>query len=348
MSDLRVGILGFGLAGEHFHAPFIDALDGMRLLDISTSRREYAHSKYPQATIHETPASLLDRSDVELVVVATPSRLHAEHARQALESGRHVVIDKPFTVTTSEADELIELAEQKNRVLSVFHNRRWDGDFMTVRKLVEENRLGRIHRFESAFDRYAPVVQDRWRELLEPGAGLLYDLGPHLIDQTLVLFGPPRWIHARLMKQREGAVTDDFFHITLGYDELTAVLTAGRLYRTPGPRFRLDGTNGSLVKHGVDPQEDQLRRNIHPLTPGFGEDDADNHARIVWDEDDQALAVDGRLRTHTGTYIEYYRQLRDAIRGRGEVPVPAQAGRETIRIVEAAFQSDREGRRIDL
>ena len=348
MSDLRVGILGFGLAGEFFHAPFIDAIDGMRLQDIATSRREHAHGAFPRATIHETPESLLKQSDAELVVVATPNFLHADHARQALESGRHVVIDKPFTVTTEEADELINLAESKGLVLSVFHNRRWDGDFLTIRGLIEEGRLGRIHRFESAINRFAPDVNDRWRERVEPGAGLLYDLGPHLIDQALILFGAPRWIQARMMQQRPGAETDDFFHLTLGYDELTAVLTAGRLYREPGPRYRIDGRDGSLVKHGVDPQEDQLRRGVHPLSPEFGEDDAANYARLVWDEDDRDLTVDGRLRTHPGRYIDYYRELLEAIRGNGEVPVPAEAGRETIHIIEAAFRSDSEGRRVDL
>lgn len=345
MPDLRVGLLGFGLAGQAFHAPLINAVDGLTLAAISTRKRQFAHQHWPRATIFETPEALLDRADVDAVVVATPNHLHFQHARRALECGWHVVVDKPFTVTSAEADELIQLARSKERTLTVYQNRRWDGDFLTIRRLIDTGRLGHIHSFDSHFDRFRPEVQDRWKEQDLPGTGLLYDLGPHMIDQALVLFEMPEWIHAQISVQREGSTVDDFFHLMLGYPQRTVVLSAGTLVREPRPRFRLDGRRGSFIKYGLDPQEASLRAGGDPREDGFGREDEAHFGRLVT-VDGEDLICDGCIRTLRGRYIEFYEGFTTAIRDGAPPPVPPEAARKVIRIIESARQSDAEGRRV--
>lgn len=345
MDDLRVGLIGFGTAGRFFHAPLIEATNGLALTDIVSSRRNEIQRLWPRRTVFPTADAFFDRADVDVVVVATPNQLHARHATMALERGWHVVVDKPFTLTVTEADALIDLANRKNRLLTVFQNRRWDGDFRTVRLLVEGGELGHVHTFESRFDRFRPEVRDRWREHAVPGAGILYDLGPHLIDQALVLFGMPDWVHAHLQLQRPGAVADDAFHLMMGYPDRTVVLSAGMLVRHPGPRFRVDGRLGTFTKFGVDPQEEALRAGRSPGDPGFGEEPESEHGHISTEI--EGVVFDGVLQTLPGTYVDFYRKLVRAITEDAPVPVRAVEAREVIRIIEAAIESNRAGRRVD-
>jgi predicted dehydrogenase len=250
------------------------------------------------------------------------------------------VVDKPFTITVDEARNLANFAREKGVLLSVFQNRRWDSDFLTVQNAIRGDLLGRIVLFESRIDRYRPEVRDRWREIPGPGAGLLYDLGPHLIDQTLLLFGIPDSVQATLAKQRRGARTDDFFQLVLRYGEMIATLEAGSLVSGGSARFSVHGDRASVVKHKPDIQEDQLRAGVTPDSPDWGADP------------DDAILYDGAtgdvraLKTARGDQRGYYVALREALLGRAPNPVPPEQGATVMAIIEAALRSDEEGRRV--
>src|SRR5579872_1453746 len=255
---IRVGIIGYGLAGSVFHAPLIRACDRLKTVGVFTSRQ-----------IPERVGSvdeLIEQSD--LIVIASPNTTHFSFAKQALQSGRHVVVDKPFTITVDEADELIRLATQRQRVLSVFHNRRWDSDFLTVRELLPK--LGEMMLFEANWDRFRPAVKPGWREVAQPGSGLFSDLGPHLIDQALQLFGIPDMIESDIIAQRNEATVDDYFEVTLHYGRARVSLRSSTLVAAPRPRFAIHATGGSFVKYGLDPQEAQLKAGLDPRAPEFG------------------------------------------------------------------------------
>src|SRR6195952_5025482 len=238
---LRVGLIGYGYAGKTFHAPLISAVPALELAAVASSDAAKVHADWPGLTVHATPAELIARDDLDLVVIATPNDTHHPLARAALRAGRHVVVDKPFTVTLADARELVALASERGRVLSVFHNRRWDGDFLTLRRLVADGALGRVVEMSSRHDRFRPEVRPRWRERAEPGAGLWFDLGPHLLDQALQLFGHPRAITLARDLTRDGALADDWFHASLRYDRLHVQLHAGMLVADSGPRFAVTG-----------------------------------------------------------------------------------------------------------
>ena len=332
---IRCGIVGYGLAGAVFHAPLIRAAEGLELTAISTSRREEAPAGV-QVCGHE---ELVARTDVDLVVVAAPNESHFPLARSALEAGKHVVVDKPFTVTTAEADALIALAERQRKTLTIFHNRRWDGDFMTVRSLLESGRLGKIMLFEAHWDRFRPGIAPRWRERAGAGAGLLFDLGPHLIDQALLLFGRPDAVFADLARQREGAEVDDYFELTLHYGAMRAILASSRLIAEPRPRFALHGDGGSFVKHGLDTQEEALRAGAGPLDPGFG---ADPLHGVFTSPDSTREPVP----TLPARWLTFYEQVGAAIRGEAPVPVDPADARTGLAVIEIARRSALEGRRL--
>lgn len=355
MPPIRVGLIGYGYASRTFHAPLLAAVEGLRLVAVST-RGDPAEVRrdWPTVAVEPSAEALLARPDLDLVVIPTPNDTHHALARAALQAGHHVVVDKPFTVTLDEARELAALAQARGRLLSVFHNRRWDADFLTLRRLLEDGRLGRIVRFESRFDRYRPEVRTRWREQPGSGTGLWYDLAPHLLDQALLLFGMPAAIAADLACQRDGAVVDDHFHATLRYGArdpaLRVVLSASLLAAAPGPRFAVHGTAGSYVKYGLDPQEDALKAGARP---GHGTDALS-----------QSYGVDPRLGTLTcwqngqavpspwptlrGDYAAYYAQVRDALLGRGPNPVPPPQALQVMALLEAGRRSAEERREITL
>ncbi len=343
---ISVGLVGFGLSGSVFHAPFLTRVPGLSLGAVVTSDPAKVHGVYPQVQTVASVDELLARTSVDLVVITTPNTTHHAYARQALLAGKHVVVEKPFTVTTAEADDLIGLAAQRNLVLSVYQNRRWDGDFLTVRRLLEGGALGDLVRYESHFDRFRPDVRVRWREQDLPGSGLLYDLGSHLIDQALVLFGLPRSVRAELKMERAGAQTVDAFDLTLDYGRLTVALRAGSLIREPRPRFALFGAAGSFVKYGLDPQEDSLRAGGGPGAPGWGADRPELYGRLTTDL--HGLTFTGSIATLPGQYQAYYEGIASAIREGQAPPVTAQQARDTMRIIELAVQSAGELRTVTL
>ena len=337
---IDVGLIGFGLAGRIFHAPFISAVEGMRLAAILQRRDHTAAAAYPSAQIVRTLDQLLAIDSIRLVVVATPNNTHFEFAKTALLAGRDVVIDKPFAPTYAEAAELAEIAGKHSRLLSVFQNRRWDGDFQTVRQLIADSKLGRITLFESRFDRFRPNLKENaWRERDEPGSGILFDLGPHLIDQALVLFGEPESLAADVRSEREGSVVDDTFDITLYYPRMRALLRAGVLISTPTPRFTVQGTTGGYLKYGLDPQEAALIRGERPVDDSWGLDEPSRWGTLVTAQGE--TLSEARFPTAAGDYRGYYANVRDAMLGTAPLVVTPQQVLQVMHALELARESSR-------
>ncbi len=343
---VRVGLIGFGLAGQSFHAPVIRAVPGLELACILERSGSRARGKYPQVRVVRALEELLADESIRLCVIATPNASHFDLARRCLLAGKDVVVDKPFTPTSAEASELIRLAREQNRLLTVYQIRRWDGDFQTVRKIVESGAPGRVVEYEARYDRFRPGLKaDAWRERPGPGSGVLFDLGPHLIDQALVLFGTPQTITASAFCQREGSQVDDAFDVAMGYPGTRVLVRARMLAYSPGPHFLIHGTLGSFVKYGMDPQEGPLRRGEVPDGPDWG---------AHWGEEPEeqwgTLAVEGegprRVKTEVGDYRGFYANVRDAIVYGAALAVTAEQAARVIRVIELAHQSSREGRTI--
>ncbi|HEV7450228.1 MAG TPA: oxidoreductase [Pseudonocardiaceae bacterium] len=337
-----VGLVGYGTSGSSLHAPLIGAERRLRLRAVVSRHPDRVHRDLPSVPVVPAAAQLLDDPAVELVVVAAPNAVHYGLARAALLAGRHVVVDKPFVVTSAEADELIGLAREQGRRLSVFHQRRWDNDFLTVERCLRGSVLGRVSTYIARYDRFRPDLGIRDQD--RPGAGVLYDLGSHLIDQALHLFGLPDTVLADVGAQRPGAVIDDYFHLVLGYAQLRVILHAGSLVRAPGPRFEVHGDAGSFVKHGLDGQIAALLAGKRPGDPGWGMEDEDRYGTLTTDAG--GLPLTGRLAGVPGAYESFYREMAAAIRGEGPVPVPAEEARDTIRVIECALLSSRDGRAV--
>lgn len=339
---VRAGLIGYGYAGKTFHAPLLAAAPGVELAAVASSDPQKVAADWPGLPVEPTPEALIARADLDLIVVATPNVTHAALARQALAAGRHVVVDKPFTVTLAEAEALRAQAAAAGRLLSVFHNRRWDADFLTLRRLIADGALGAVTLLESRFDRYRPVVRDRWRERPGPGSGIWHDLGPHLADQALQLFGPPEALWADIAAQRHGGAADDYFHVQLRYGPLRVILHAGMLAAAPGPRLLAQGTLGSYVKYGLDAQEDALKAGGRPGGPGWGADPRPG-ALTSW--------AGGREETRElpslpGEYPAYYAAVREAILGRGPNPVPPEQAIAVMRLIELGERSSAERREL--
>ncbi|SFU57672.1 oxidoreductase [Pseudoduganella namucuonensis] len=344
MQRYSVGLIGYGLGGSIFHAPMIAAVPGLKLARISSrgANRDEVLRAHPGVALDDTPQAMLADPDIRLVVVCTPNASHYALARDALLAGKHVVVDKPFVLSSAEGDELVALARERNLRLSVYQSRRWDGDFMTLRRSVDSGELGEVHTYRAHFDRYSPLVRARWKEEPQPGAGVLWDLGSHLIDQVLVLFGLPLSVTAQLAVQRAGARVEDSFELLLDYGNRKAVMHAGALVCAPGPRYEVHGTLGSFVKYGIDPQEDALKRGARPGDAGWGHDHPANHATIT-------TAKDGgrAVETIPGRYEQYYQGMYAAIADGQAVPVAAGDAVNVVRVIECALRSHRERRTID-
>jgi scyllo-inositol 2-dehydrogenase (NADP+) len=345
-NPINVGLVGFGMAGQVFHAPLIHANPHMRLTHIVQRHPSPSEGKYPQTKIVRDIGTLLADASVDLVVIATPNISHFEMAAQSLRAGKHVVVDKPFTITSTDADQLIALSRKVNRVLSVFQNRRWDGDFLTVRQILAQKALGRVAEYESRFDRFRPALKPgAWREQALPGSGVLFDLGSHLIDQALLLFGRPDGIYADLRRQRDGAVALDNFEIHLDYSELKVTLKAGSLVCDPSPRFVLYGTEGSYVKFGLDPQEEALKQGASPTQPNWG-----TEPEGAWGTRTRCngATVREKYPSLSGCYLEFYTNVVRAIAGEEELAVKPEQAREVIRLIELSQQSALEKRMIPI
>ena len=325
---IRVGLAGYGLAGASFHAPLIGACDRMELTAVLTSRDA------PNRV--ESFDQLLDRSD--LVVIATPNTSHFELAAAALNAGKHVVVDKPFMLNLEQADEIIRLSRERDRILTVFHNRRWDGDFLTVRKIMPE--LGEVMLFEGHWDRFRPAIKRGWREIPQPGGGVFNDLAPHMIDQALLLFGLPDSVSADLFAQRAEAAVDDYFDVTFHYGKRRACLRCSSLITRPRPRFAVYGLYGSYAKHGLDPQEAQLKAGIDPRDPAFGIDERDGILTFSDDRPEQAVP------TERSRYRAFYEAVADTLLDGAPVPVDPADARAGLMLIDLARRASALGQRL--
>ena len=343
MPEIPVGLVGFGLAGRCFHAPVIRAVPGLRLKTIVQRHGDSARETFPEVSIARDVDALVADEEIRLVVIATPNASHYELARRCLLAGRDVIVDKPFTVTSAEARDLIKLAAARGRLLSVYHSRRFDGDFLTVRQLIAKGALGRVVRCESRYDRYRPTLRPgTWRESNEPASGVLFDLGPHLIDQALVLFGTPAAVTADIRVERRGAAADDAFDIALHYPGLRVQLSATMLACDSGPRFLLYGTEGTYIKYGMDPQEAPLRAGRSPGGPGWGQEDEPQWGRLT-----TAGGVSRPVPTEPGDYRLFYANVRDAMNGEAELAVTGEQAARVIRVIELARASNALTRTLD-
>jgi predicted dehydrogenase len=345
VSDIGVAIIGYGLAGSVFHGPLIAATPGLRVRAVVTGspeRRRRAHEDFPDARLPATTDELWSEvGDIDLAVVATPNHLHLPQAIAALDLGLGVVVDKPLALSTAEAATMLAAAERTGRLLCVFHNRRWDGDFLLLRDLVEHDGLGGLHRLESRFERYRPEVSsDTWRAeaTAERGGGLLLDLGSHLIDQAMVLLGRPDAVYGEVAQVRPGAIADDDCFLSLGFESgAHAHLWMSHVAPAVGPRWRAWGSRRALEVWGLDPQEAHSVAGRRPASPGFGEPDGSQHARLVGGGEESGSGQEIRL--PAGRAIDFYAGVAAAIRGEAPAPVPAQAGIDVLAVIEAARRS---------
>ncbi len=335
---IRVGLIGYGLAGRTFHAPLIAAVPDLKLVAIASSKVDAIRADFPEAEIFADPMTLATSGVADLVVIASPNDSHAPLAQAALQAGAHVVVDKPFTLTLEEARGLIATAKTEKRLLSVFHNRRYDSDFLGVKGAIESGLLGRVMHFETHFDRFRPAIRDRWREKAIPGGGLWFDLGPHLVDQTLQILGLPQSVNASFAVQRAGGEAVDYAHVVLDYGAAKAVLHGSMLTAGGVNRFTVHGEKGSLVKRSLDPQEAQLLSGLRPGQPGWG---VDEEAMQFFDgESERAIACPD------GDQSRYYAGIARALRGEGENPVTPLQALAVMAIIEAAQEAAATGRSI--
>jgi len=339
-TPIRTGIIGFGLAGRVFHAPFIATNPAFRLELISTAnpdRAAEAAAQHPGAEIVATPDELLARAgDLDLVILASPAHTHLEQGLAALDAGAAVVIDKPFVPTVSDAKKLIAAAEDADRVLTVFQNRRWDGDFLTVKRLIAEGALGTVHRFESTFERWSGPNRDRWQDTttIEQGAGITYDLGSHLVDQALQLFGPAVVEQAELQIVRDGAVSDDDAFISLLHSSgVRSHLTMSRAAAQSGPRFRVLGSESGYTVYGLDGQEPALKLQKWPGSDGYGVTPESEWGLLGIDGSEAGLTP---VPTEPGDYPAFYAGVAAAIRDGAPAPVDPRDALEVVRILERA------------
>ncbi|MCR8630332.1 oxidoreductase [Paenibacillus radicis (ex Xue et al. 2023)] len=345
---IRVGLIGYGFAGRTFHAPVIICVPDLKLSVVVERRTEASKERYPWVNVVPDVQQLYEDDTIDLVVVTTPSTDHYRFVKDALLAGKHVIVEKPFTTNSAEADELIDLAKEQGKVLSVFHNRRWDGDFLTIRELLKQELIGSLTECEFHWDRYNPIAATgRWRNSDALGAGVFYDLGVHFLDQALCLFGIPQTIRADIRIQREGSLADDYFDVTLGYESgLKVNLNSSQLVREPGPRYILHGTKGSFVKYGIDPQEEALKRGLTPASPGWGMEAAELWGKL--NTSIGGLHIEGRIETLNGAYASYFQNVADHIRGHAELEVKPEQARTAIRLIELALQSSREQKTIQV
>ena len=338
------------MAGQVFHAPVIASVKGLKLKAIQTtnaSNIEIARKRYPAARIVSQTSALFSSEDIDLIIVATPNHTHFELAKAALEADKHVIVEKPLTVTSAEGFELVKMAEIRDKVLTVHHNRRWDSDFLTVRKVVEKKALGRLVEAEIHYDRFRPLLRgNTWKEDTLPGTGVLYDLGSHLIDQAQTLFGLPEAVTGFISTERSGGKIPDNFEVILHYKNLKVTLKSGMLVREKLPHYILLGESGTFIKYGMDVQEEALKNGAIPAqTVDWGVE-----PKLLWgtiNTEINGLHFVGKIESEKGDYRKFYENVRDAILLKTQIEVTGTQAANTIKIIELSMQSQNERRTID-
>lgn len=337
---IKTAVVGFGLSATVFHIPFIQASAVFDLVAVSSSQNDSVRQALPEVTVYDSATAMIEDSGAELIIITAPNNVHYSLTHLALSHNKHVIIEKPFVTNVEQGEKLVELAQLQNRVLAVFHNRRWDGDYLTVKHLINNGQLGKVKYFESHFDRFRPVVQQRWREQPADGAGVLYDLGPHLIDQVLDLFGMPEAVTARCLATRECAEVTDFFNLWLHYPDKEVVLQSCPYAAAPIRRFHIRGTQASYLKLGLDPQEGLLKQGAVPEGSDWGAERAEDYGVLH--------SADGHVVVPTlmGGYQHFFANLADAIMGKADLIVTPQQALDSLKIIELAIQSSEFGKTI--
>lgn len=340
MKKIKTALVGYGSVGEKIHAPLITSCNDLELVAVVERNGRKSKEDYPQIELFKSLDSLLKADVADLIVIVTPNHLHFDQAKLVLSYGKHLVIDKPVTIMSAEAEELKTIAIQKELLISVFQNRRFDGDFQTIQKILQEGILGRLVHFESHFDRFRPTITENWREKEVPGNGITYDLGTHLIDQAYILFGMPKWVSADIRIQRAHAIADDFFDITLGYDSIFVRLTASVLSNAPMPKFLLMGEKGSFSKYGLDVQERAFKAKKMPQGADWGLEKEESWGTIYLE--DQNF----KYETLRGDYRLFYENIAKSIQGIETPHVKIDEAIAVLQIIEAAFESNKKGKKV--
>ena len=345
---INAGIIGFGNSGQNFLAPFVDVYPGFNLKKISTADPEKAakaRSAYPSTAIVDTADAIINDPEIELVLIGTPNTSHLDLTKQALLAGKHVVVEKPFTITAADADELIALAKQQCRLVSINHSRRFDSGHNTVKKVIAGKALGKLVEYEVHYDRFRRELRpNAWREKPLPGSGILYDLGAHVIDGALDIFGLPEAVTCMMLTQRPGLQVEDNFEVILSYPGLKVTLKAGMLVKVSGPAYMLYGDHGTFIKYGMDVQEEALKKGIKPGTPNWGIE-----PEALWGQlttEDNGEDVTHVIESEPGRYQDFFINVYQAITGQAALLVTPEQARDTIRIIELAIQSNSEKRTI--
>lgn len=339
---IKVGIIGHGFSAQTFHLPFICASNDFKFSAICTRSPKSIANYDAEPLIFSTPEALITSEKVDLVVITAPNNVHFSLAKLCLENNIHVIVEKPITVTQDEAERLAVLAEEKSLALSVFHNRRWDGDFLTVKKLLSSKVLGEVKVFESHFDRFRPTVGQKWKEHKGNGTGVWHDLGSHLVDQVLVLFGLPHAITGKCLALRDNAEAIDYFHVQLHYEGLEVILSSSPYVSGEKQRFDIQGTKARFVKHGVDPQEQQLKDGLKPSLMEFGREKQSQYGVLLTESSNEPVA------TEVGNYAQYYTEIAQAINTNTPLPVSANDAVQVMKIIEQALLSSQSERTIFL
>lgn len=339
MTPINTALLSFGMSGEIFHAPLLEAHPGFNLSTIVQRSSTRASQVYKGVKVVNSIESVLEDPAIELVIVNTPNETHYDFTRKVLEAGKHAVVEKPFSVTTAEADKLITLSKKVNRTLTVFQNRRWDGDFLTVKRIVGSGMVGQLVEFELHYDRFRNYIEaNTWKENAAPGTGILYNLGSHMLDQVVVLFGMPLEVDARLGVQRPNGKVDDFYDIRLQYSGFNVIVKSSYLVREATPRYIIHGTEGSFVKYGIDPQEQSLKDGKTPGSPGWGIDPKEFWGKL--NTSVNGLHAEALIETLPGNYMIFYDTVYASIRNGAELVVKPEESRDVIRLIEACADSN--------
>lgn len=340
MNPIKTALLSYGMSGEIFHAPLLSVDPGFVIASVVQRKSDKAKHRYPHIKIARHVDEIMEDDAIELVVINTPNESHYQFATQALEAGKHVIVEKPFTVTVQEAEKLIALANKKNKLLTVFQNRRWDGDFLTVKKVVENQWVGKIAEFELHYDRYRNYIEaNTWKEEQGPGSGILYNLGSHMLDQVLALFGMPTEVDARVGVQRPNGIVEDFYDIRMQYNDFHAIVKSSYLVREATPRYILHGTEGSFIKYGIDPQEQALKDGKTPGTTGWGSEEKGLWGRL--NTTIGGLHVEGAIETIPGNYTLFYKSVHDSIRNGKPLAVKPEESKDVIKLIEVCYESNR-------
>lgn len=346
-SPIKTAITSFGMSGLVFHGPLLKVNPGFNVSTILERSKNISAEMFPQAQIVRDYKEILEDDEIELVIVNTPDKFHFEMAKKALQHGKHIVVEKPVTLCSSEAEQLLGLAKERKLVFTVFQNRRWDGDFRTVQKVIESNKLGRLVEFESHYDRYrTQITPDTWKEQGGEYTGVLYNLGSHMVDQAYVLFGKPNAVTAHLRVVRTAGVVTDYYDLRFDYRDFSAILKCSYLVFKPGPRYSIHGESGSFHKSGIDPQEEMLKTGNLPVGKIWGKEAETDWGKIYYSSDGKFISE--KVETLQGNYNLFYENVFDAIRNNTDLQVKPEEAIEVLKILEACVKSNLEKRTVVL